>query len=73
MNAIYPLQIREQSLLLSKERCIYWENEKALILSDAHFGKTGHFRKESIPIPQTVLANDLNRLSRVIRSFSQFL
>jgi hypothetical protein len=47
---------REQHFWLSPERVIYWEDEKALILSDSHFGKTGHFRKSgragaTAPIP----------------------
>ncbi|MBU6157907.1 MAG: ligase-associated DNA damage response endonuclease PdeM [Bacteroidetes bacterium] len=70
MSQTYHLYIREQSLLLSKERCICWENEKVLILSDTHFGKTGHFRKESIPLPQMILENDLNRLIEVICCFN---
>ena len=62
MQAPFSYRIREQQLWLSPERCIFWEEEKALILSDLHFGKTGHFRKSGINIPQSVYKDDLHRL-----------
>lgn len=54
---------------LSPDRCIFWEEEKALIVSDLHFGKSGHFRKHGIPIPQTVYKNDLQRLVSQLQYF----
>lgn len=48
--------------LLSADRTIFWEEEKALILSDLHLGKSGHFRKHGIGIPQDVFKEDLQRL-----------
>ena len=53
---------RDQHLWLSPERTIFWEDEKTLILSESHFGKTGHFRKAGIPMPQNVFIEDLQRL-----------
>lgn len=47
---------------LSAQRCLFWEEEKALILSDLHLGKTGHFRKAGIAVPQSVYKEDLQRL-----------
>ena len=58
-----------QQLWLSPQRCIYWENEAALILSDLHFGKSGHFRKEGIAVPQYVYKEDLQRLVALIQHF----
>ena len=54
--------IHDNSFLLSANRCIFWEEEKALILSDLHFGKTGHFRKSGIAVPQNIFKEDLQRL-----------
>ena len=48
--------------LLSADRTIYWEEEEALILSDLHLGKSGHFRKHGIGIPQDLFKEDLQRL-----------
>ena len=49
-------------LILSSERVIYWENEKTLIAADLHVGKSGHFRKSGIGIPQNIYKDDLQRL-----------
>ena len=61
--------LNNQTFWLSPERCIYWEEQKALILSDLHFGKTGHFRKSGIPVPQKVYKEDLQRLLFQIQFF----
>jgi DNA ligase-associated metallophosphoesterase len=58
-----------QSLILHPSRVIYWEEQSALILSDLHFGKTGHFRKSGIAIPQNVYKEDLQRLVSLIQFF----
>jgi DNA ligase-associated metallophosphoesterase len=62
--------LRDQTLWLSAEKCIFWEENKALILSDLHLGKTGHFRKEGIGVPQQLLEQDLLRLDGQIKLFS---
>ena len=61
--------LHQQTLWLSPARCIYWEEEKALILSDLHFGKTGHFRKSGIGVPQNIFKEDLQRLFTQIQFF----
>lgn len=62
--------IFNQHFLLSPDRCIFWEEEKALILSDLHLGKTGHFRKSGINVPQAVFKEDMQRLFTLIQQFS---
>ncbi|MEP7250803.1 MAG: ligase-associated DNA damage response endonuclease PdeM [Ginsengibacter sp.] len=61
--------LHKQTLWLSPARCIFWEEEKALILSDLHFGKSGHFRKSGIGVPQNVYKEDLQRLFTQIQFF----
>lgn len=61
--------IHNQTLWLSAHRAIFWEEERALILADLHFGKTGHFRKAGIGVPQTVYKEDLQRLIALIQFF----
>jgi len=61
--------VLKNSFLLSASRCIFWEEERALILSDLHFGKTGHFRKNGIAVPQSVYKEDLQRLTAQIQFF----
>ncbi len=58
-----------QTLWLSSDRVIFWEEACALILADLHFGKTGHFRKAGIGIPQTVYKEDLQRLFALIQFY----
>lgn len=60
---------KDQHLWLSHERVIFWEDQKALIVSDTHFGKTGHFRKSGIPLPQNVFLEDLQRLFALIQFY----
>lgn len=61
--------IQQNHLWLSAERCLFWEEEKTLIASDLHFGKTGHFRKSGIPVPQSLYKEDLQRLFFQIQYF----
>ena len=65
----YKLVLRHQTLWLSAARCIYWEQERVLILSDLHFGKSGHFRKEGIGVPQNIFKEDLQRLFSQVQFF----
>jgi uncharacterized protein len=69
MKAPVPFTCRNKKLWLTAERCIYWEDEQTLILSDLHFGKTGHFRKSGIPVPQSVYKKDLQRLFEQLQHF----
>ena len=69
MSEFVKHTVLQNSFLLSASRCIFWEEEKALILSDLHFGKTGHFRKNGIAVPQTVFKEDLQRLTSEIQFF----
>jgi DNA ligase-associated metallophosphoesterase len=69
MQAPHLHTVQDQKLWLSADRGIYWEEEKALIVSDLHFGKTGHFRKSGIAVPQHVYKHDLQRLVAMIQFF----
>lgn len=40
-----------------------------MIVSDLHFGKTGHFRKSGIAVPQTVFKEDMQRLVNLLQFF----
>lgn len=62
MQVAQRFLLYQQTLWLSPHRCIYWEEQKTLIVSDLHFGKTGHFRKSGIAVPQAVYKEDMQRL-----------
>ena len=61
--------ILKNNFWLSPQRVIFWEEKKTLILSDLHFGKTGHFRKSGIAVPQTVFKEDLQRFVSLLQTF----
>jgi len=69
MHPAFPYRIKGQQLWLSPDRCIFWEDQRSLIVSDLHFGKTGHFRKAGIAVPQSVYREDLLRLLCQIQYF----
>lgn len=66
----FPLSFKEQRLILSAERCLFWEDQSTLILSDMHIGKAAHFRKSGIAVPQQIFQEDLQRLFQQIHFFS---
>ena len=69
MQQIVQHHIADNTFSLSNDRCVFWEEEKILLLSDLHFGKTGHFRKEGIAVPQAIYKEDLQRLVTQIQFF----
>jgi uncharacterized protein len=69
MSPALPAEIAGEKCWLSPERCLFWESAMTLVVSDLHFGKTGHFRREGIAIPQTVYQEDLHRLMAQIQYF----
>lgn len=69
MQAPVKHTIHGQDFWLSAQRCIFWEQEKALIVADLHLGKSGHFRKSGIGIPQTVFKEDMQRLLQLVQFF----
>ena len=69
MQGLTHHTIAGQTLWLTPHRAIYWESEKALLVSDCHLGKTGHFRKEGIAVPQAVYREDLERLVHLLQFF----
>lgn len=69
MQPPYLYHFKNQHCWLSADRTLYWAEEKALIVSDLHFGKTGHFRKAGIAMPANVFKEDLQRLVNQIQYF----
>ncbi|AZA76550.1 ligase-associated DNA damage response endonuclease PdeM [Chryseobacterium sp. G0186] len=61
--------IQNETFTLTNQRAVFWEKEKALILSDLHIGKTAHFRKNGIALSNHIMKSDLERLSALIEYF----
>lgn len=69
MKAPHSFTLFGQQLWLTPLKAIYWEDQSALILSDLHFGKTGHFRKAGIGVPQEIFKQDLQRLFHLVQYY----
>ncbi len=65
----HVITIHNQVFWLSPNKSIFWEAQKILILSDIHLGKTNHFRKAGIPIPNAIGKNDLHKLTQDIQYY----
>ena len=72
MLAEKKIVIRNQSFILTNQRAMFWEESSALIFSDLHLGKTAHFRKNGIALPDNLIQNDLQRLSDLIHHFHTY-
>ena len=60
------ITIKDEELILDKERAIYLPKEKLLAISDLHLGKTAHFRKAGVQVPATLAQGDLIRLGTLL-------
>ena len=69
MTTYLTHSILNNHFLLSANRTVFWEEQKSLILSDLHVGKSGHFRKNGIGIPQNMLSEDMQRLFAEIQFY----
>jgi uncharacterized protein len=61
-----PHTIAGNTFWVFPERCLFWEDTATLIIADLHLGKTGHFRKAGIGVPQTIYKADLQRLMAML-------
>ncbi|WP_417600244.1 ligase-associated DNA damage response endonuclease PdeM [Owenweeksia hongkongensis] len=64
-----PVQHLNQTLQLLPEKAIYWEDQKALLIADTHFGKVTHFRKAGMAIPEQAAHRNLNTLQQLITEY----
>jgi len=67
--ATKSISVQDETFILTNQRALFWEREKALILSDLHIGKTAHFRKNGIALANHIMKSDLERLSALIEFF----
>ena len=61
------ITLQGEQLYLLPERAIWWPAQRAIILSDVHWGKSAHFRKHGIPMPGSTQQHDAIRLADIIR------
>ncbi|WP_199140611.1 ligase-associated DNA damage response endonuclease PdeM [Pedobacter sp. ASV12] len=63
------ITLKDEELILTKERAVFFPKEQLLAISDLHLGKSAHFRKAGIQVPTTLAQSDLQRLSSLLEKF----
>lgn len=66
---IEKIKIHRQNFSLHSSGAMFWEEQKMLLISDVHLGKISHFRKYGSAVPQKAIAENFERLSRVVDKF----
>ena len=64
------ISLLHQVLELLKEKALWIEKHKILLIADIHLGKAAHFRKAGLPIPEEVHAQDFLILTQLIRNLN---
>ncbi len=59
--------LQGEHLYLLPERAVWWPAQRAMILSDVHWGKSAHFRKHGIPMPGSTQQADAVRLAHILQ------
>lgn len=62
MSQLLEIELGGEVVFLLPQKAIYRPALSQLILSDVHLGKTTHFRKSGIPLPQTAHLKDIDKL-----------
>lgn len=66
----HTVEFAGQQLVLTNLSALYMPEMKALVLADIHIGKSTHFQKHGIAIPNTIFKNDLKKLETLISHFN---
>ncbi|WP_051190506.1 ligase-associated DNA damage response endonuclease PdeM [Kaistella palustris] len=69
MLKILEKTIQNVNLTFTNQRALFWNEEKMLIVSDLHVGKSAHFRKNGIAVSSEILHADLQKLEDLIQYF----
>lgn len=62
MSQLLEIDIEGEHMLLLPQRAIFRPLYRQLIVADLHMGKTTHFRKQGLPLPQQSLLKDVDKL-----------
>ncbi len=68
-NMEEEILINGEAFKAHSNKVLYWVRTKTLLVSDPHFGKVNHFRKNGIPIPGKLMENNFYRLGSSIDYF----
>lgn len=69
MDKSLSLTIQDEEFIFDCRRTIYWPNEKILLATDLHWGKTTFLQQHGIAVPDKIFEEDLKRLSQVLQDY----
>ena len=64
------IAVGAESAVLLPERCVWLPARQTLLVADVHVGKSETLREAGIPVPLGDLADDLERLTALVRMYS---
>lgn len=68
MSGHHAVSFHGATLWLLPEKAIYWPEQRALLIADAHFGKAAAYRRLGQPVPHGTTASNLAVLDRLLCS-----
>jgi len=63
------IKIKSQTFVLHPSGALFWEDRRALLISDVHLGKVSHFRKHGVAVPNNAVSKNFQRLTEVVAYF----
>jgi uncharacterized protein len=69
MKKEFSLSVAGATLLLLADKAVYWPQQKALLVADAHFGKAAAYRALGQPVPRGTTAANLQRLDTMLADY----
>ena len=63
------ITLQDEIFTLCFEKCMVRHSDNSLLIADAHFGKSNHFRKAGIGVPHKILFEEAQKLKSVIEKY----
>lgn len=70
MRKILDVNVKGETLQIHGQKALFWPRESILLIADVHLGKSKHFRKNGISVPQDLLRVNLERIDVLLRDFN---
>lgn len=70
MSKQLQIKLENNQFIFDYRKVIFWQEQKILLLTDTHFGKSDAFRSQGISIPSGATNHDLEILSALIADYS---
>ena len=64
------IEFAQQEFLLTPERALIHQEEATAFIADLHLGKSAHFRKSGIAIPQNIPDTDIGSIRELVHRYA---